>query len=45
MKSKNGTHDFSCNYSTHLSNIKRATKWNTLLKLIHICNYRWYLLD
>jgi UPF0755 protein len=26
MKSKNGTHDFSCNYSTHLSNIKRATK-------------------
>ncbi|MCW8894541.1 MAG: endolytic transglycosylase MltG [Sulfurimonas sp.] len=28
MKSKNGTHDFSCNYSTHLSNIKRATKRN-----------------
>jgi UPF0755 protein len=26
MKSKNGTHDFACNYSTHLSNIKRATK-------------------
>ncbi|MDD2789304.1 MAG: endolytic transglycosylase MltG [Sulfurimonas sp.] len=26
MKSKNGTHDFSCNYSTHLVNIKRATK-------------------
>ena len=26
MKSKSGTHDFSCNYSTHLSNIKRATK-------------------
>ncbi|MCW8839235.1 MAG: endolytic transglycosylase MltG [Thiovulaceae bacterium] len=26
MKSKNGEHDFSCNYSTHLSNIKRATK-------------------
>lgn len=26
MKSKNGTHDFSCNYSTHLRNIKRATK-------------------
>jgi len=26
MKSKNGTHDFSCNYSTHLTNIKRATK-------------------
>jgi UPF0755 protein len=26
MKSKNGTHDFSCNYSTHLANIKRATK-------------------
>jgi UPF0755 protein len=26
MKSKSGTHDFSCNYSTHLSNIRRATK-------------------
>lgn len=26
MKSKNGTHDFSCNYSTHLANIRRATK-------------------
>lgn len=26
MKSKRGTHDFSCNYSTHLSNIKHATK-------------------
>lgn len=26
MKSKRGTHDFSRNYSTHLSNIKRATK-------------------
>lgn len=26
MKSKSGTHDFSCNYSTHLSNIKHATK-------------------
>jgi len=26
MKSKNGTHDFSSNYSTHLTNIKRATK-------------------
>ena len=26
MKSKSGNHDFSCNYSTHLSNIKRATK-------------------
>jgi UPF0755 protein len=26
MKSKSGTHDFSCNYSTHLTNIKRATK-------------------
>ena len=26
MKSKNGTHDFSCNYSTHLRNIRRATK-------------------
>lgn len=28
MKSESGTHDFSCNYSTHLSNIKRATKRN-----------------
>ena len=26
MKSKSGTHDFSCNYSTHLTNIRRATK-------------------
>ncbi len=26
MKSKNGKHDFSRNYSTHLRNIKRATK-------------------
>jgi len=26
MKSKNGTHDFTCNYSTHLRNIRRATK-------------------
>ncbi|MDA7816747.1 endolytic transglycosylase MltG [Sulfurimonas sp.] len=26
MKSKNGTHDFTRYYSTHLSNIKRATK-------------------
>ena len=26
MKSKSGGHDFSCNYSTHLSNIKRVTK-------------------
>jgi len=26
MKSKNGTHDFSRYYSTHLDNIKRATK-------------------
>ncbi len=26
MKSKTGTHDFSRNYSTHLNNIKRATK-------------------
>lgn len=26
MKSKNGTHDFTSNYSTHLNNIKRATK-------------------
>ncbi len=26
MKSKSGGHDFSCNYSTHLRNIKRATK-------------------
>ncbi len=26
MKSKKGTHDFSCNYSTHLRNIRHATK-------------------
>lgn len=26
MRSKKGTHDFSCNYSTHLDNINRATK-------------------
>ena len=26
MKSKNNKHDFTCNYSTHLSNIRRATK-------------------
>ena len=26
MKSKAGTHDFACNYSTHLRNIRRATK-------------------
>jgi UPF0755 protein len=26
MKSKSGTHDFACNYSTHLHNIDRATK-------------------
>jgi len=26
MKSKNGVHDFTCNYSTHLRNIRRATK-------------------
>jgi UPF0755 protein len=26
MKSKQGTHDFACNYSTHLRNIRRATK-------------------
>ena len=26
MKSKNGNHDFSSNYSTHLTNIRRATK-------------------
>jgi len=26
MKSKNGTHDFSSNYSTHLRHIKNATK-------------------
>lgn len=26
MKSKSGGHDFSCNYSTHLRNIKHATK-------------------
>lgn len=28
MKNKNNVHDFTRNYSTHLSNIKRATKWN-----------------
>jgi UPF0755 protein len=28
MKSKNGTHDFTRHYSTHLRNIKRATKRN-----------------
>ena len=28
MKSNNGTHDFTSNYSTHLTNIKRATKRN-----------------
>jgi len=28
MKNKNGTHDFTRNYSTHLRNIKRATKRN-----------------
>ncbi len=26
MKSKNGTHRFACNYSTHLGNIKHVTK-------------------
>ena len=26
MKNKKGKHDFACNYSTHLRNIKRATK-------------------
>lgn len=26
MKSKKGTHDFSCNYSTHMNNIHNATK-------------------
>jgi len=26
MKSKKGTHDFSCNYSTHIKYIKHATK-------------------
>jgi len=26
MKNKKGVHDFTCNYSTHLRNIKRATK-------------------
>jgi len=26
MKSEKGNHDFSCNYSTHLYNIRRATK-------------------
>jgi len=28
MKNKNGVHDFSCNYSTHLKNVRRATKRN-----------------
>ena len=28
MKNKNGVHDFTRNYSTHLSNIRRATKRN-----------------
>jgi len=31
MKSSKGTHDFSCNYSTHLKYIKHATKWNIYL--------------
>jgi len=26
MKNKSNTHDFSCNYSTHMSNVRRATK-------------------
>ena len=26
MRSKKGTHDFTCNYSTHLRNIRNATK-------------------
>ena len=26
MKNKRGVHDFACNYSTHLTNIKHATK-------------------
>lgn len=26
MKSKSGNHDFACNYTTHLRNIRRATK-------------------
>jgi cell division protein YceG involved in septum cleavage len=30
MKNKSGVHDFSRNYSTHLKNIRRATKWNIL---------------
>lgn len=28
MKNKKGTHDFSCNYSTHLKNIRYVTKRN-----------------
>jgi UPF0755 protein len=28
MKNRRGVHDFSCNYSTHLSNIRHATKRN-----------------
>jgi UPF0755 protein len=30
MKNKKGTHDFSCNYSTHLENIRHVTKRNKL---------------
>ena len=26
MKSKNGTHNFSCNYSTHMTHVRNATK-------------------
>jgi UPF0755 protein len=26
MKNKSNTHDFSCNYSTHMRNVRRATK-------------------
>jgi UPF0755 protein len=28
MKNKKGVHDFACNYSTHLTNIRRVTKGN-----------------
>jgi len=30
MKNKNNLHDFTCNYSTHMLNIRHATNWNNL---------------
>jgi hypothetical protein len=30
MKAKNGKHNFTRYYSTHLSNINAVTKWNTM---------------